>query len=532
MQRTTAQGPSAAADTRAPFPNLVGEVVGGYKVLGILGGGATGVVYLAANPALGCRAALKILRREFTASAALAQEFADEARAIVELHHPHVVEVFDFVTLADGLLCVVMEYVDGRTLEQVATDAPMAPERAVGLLQQVADGLGAAHARGLVHRDLKAGNVMVVADAAGREVAKVLDLGAAHLRRPFGGTRPDGTVVGTPHYMSPEQVRGQAVDARTDIYALGVLAFRLLSGRVPYDGDVAQVLRQQVEAPLPALGVVVPAVMAVLRRATAKRPGERFGSAAEFMRELKAAQLVPAPSPAVDGPGSRVFRESYDGTILRVRFRSVAALREALASELPNRRLFVGGQPPPSGVALAVELQLPDRRSWAATAHVLRLLDVEECASAGILQGFVLGFEPHPGGLPGALPAVPPPPVAAAAPPVRPTEAPTQARSRRHRARIPAGCRLDRGTEPGFTSDVSSRGLCVVERTRRERGSLLVLTLTLPNGRAAEIETFVAWSSVAPGKPGFFRSGLKIIKGQDNYFTFLQELATTRPSGE
>jgi serine/threonine-protein kinase len=285
-----------------------------YRVGRKLGEGGMGVVYLAVHEALHKEVALKVLLATGRIEREAIARFEREAIATANLKHPNIAEAMDFGQLPDGGLYLVMEYVQGTTLRRLlAEQGKLAPERALAILQQVGSALATAHARDVVHRDLKPENVIVTSapESGGSRATdrvKVIDFGIAKLRSAtFGGggtgLTSAGTVFGTPEYMSPEQVMGQAVDARADQYSLGVLAFELLTGKPPYKADDrGQLMMMHVGAPVPSTREQTPGlsldVDTVTRRMLAKLPDERFESVADAMEALAAALSAPGGATA------------------------------------------------------------------------------------------------------------------------------------------------------------------------------------------------------------------------------------------
>ena len=250
-------------------------------------------MYAGTHPVIGKRVAIKVLKRELSASAVAAVRFMREARAVNQVSHPNVIDVFAFGTLADGRLYLVMDLVEGRTLRERVQDGPLDADTALDVLAQIAAALDAAHARGVVHRDLKPDNVML-GDGAPPKVW-VLDFGIAKLVAAGGTLAGNGTLtgqgtwLGTPGYMAPEQWSADGAGPASDRYALGVMAFELLAGKLPFQAPtLPQMMEQHFRAPVPALparGAVAAyaAFDPVLARAMAKDPDERFGSAGELV---------------------------------------------------------------------------------------------------------------------------------------------------------------------------------------------------------------------------------------------------------
>ena len=283
----------AAADPMA------GRVFGQrYRVVRRLGEGGMGAVYLCEHEVLGRRFAVKVLRADRAADPELKERFRNEALAASRIGQENVVDVLDFGEEADGALYYVMEALEGRSLGAVIREeGPLPVGRALALLEHVARALAAAHARGVIHRDVKPENVFVVQGRDGLERAKVLDFGISHVD--LGGVRITraGSIIGTPEYMAPEQAMGGEVDHRADVYALGVLAFEMLTGALPLVGDsaVATLMAHQTRAPVaPSLlrGGIPPEVDALVLRALAKSPAERFDSMLELAAEVARIRLT------------------------------------------------------------------------------------------------------------------------------------------------------------------------------------------------------------------------------------------------
>ncbi len=276
----------ALPEVMASSPSQAGMTVGHYRLIRELGRGSMGVVYLAENPVIGSRVAVKVMRHELLAHPEMTRRFLAEARACSAVRHPNTLQVFDLVTLHDGRPCLVMELLEGQTLEQRLRLRQLEPAEAVEILGQVCDALEAAHAAGVVHRDIKAENVFLAARPGRPEQVKVLDFGIARLAQEAGMTAP-GMVLGTPDYMAPEQVLGQPVDGRSDLFAVGVLAYRLLAGRLPWSEATARdAMMARVEKPPPEPGFGEPLRSAVLR-ALQRDPALRFQTAAELGQALR-----------------------------------------------------------------------------------------------------------------------------------------------------------------------------------------------------------------------------------------------------
>jgi serine/threonine protein kinase len=263
-------------------PLTRGSVLGArYEVLRLLGRGGMGAVYEARDRMLDETVALKVLRPELAADEELVRRFRSEIRLARKVAHANVARIYEYGE-GDGLRWIAMELVDGTTLkDRVRQQGPLPPEEALDLVAQIGQGLQAIHAAGIVHRDLKAANIMV--DRQGR--VRVMDFGIAKAGE---GSSTGGYTVGTPEYMSPEQGRGRTVDHRADVYSLGVVAYELFTGDVPFRGENAVatlMMHVEQEPPLRAPGAarLPPAVVPVLERALAKEPAARFLGVQEFL---------------------------------------------------------------------------------------------------------------------------------------------------------------------------------------------------------------------------------------------------------
>jgi serine/threonine-protein kinase len=283
----------ACARLSAPPPEaLEGEMIGQYALKGPLRAGGMGEVHLAEHVLLKRPCVLKVIRPSQARDPAVRRRFEREARAMAALCHRNAVAVHDCGRCPDGTLYYVMEYLRGPTLEElVAHDGPLPPGRVVYLLRQLCDAVGEAHALGILHLDLKPGNVVVVGDAGAGEVVKLLDFGLAREVGP-GLPSSEAEGAGSPQYMCPEQAAGrEPLDIRADLYGLGGVAYFLLTGRPPFDCESALqlVLAHACDPVTPprALRLDVPAELeAVVLRCLEKEPAGRFASAAELDRAL------------------------------------------------------------------------------------------------------------------------------------------------------------------------------------------------------------------------------------------------------
>ncbi|MCA1665781.1 MAG: serine/threonine protein kinase, partial [Myxococcales bacterium] len=227
---------------------VVGELIGGrFKLVKSLGSGGMGEVFVAENIAIGMRVAVKLLKPELLANPEFRQRFQNEAQAVASIEHPNVARFFDLV-VGDPTF-IVMEYVRGETLAERIRLGALPIERALAIAQRLCWGVDAAHAAGVVHRDLKPANVLLAPDAEHGETPKVIDFGLAKLAAVAGDSQltRTGQIIGTPAYMSPEQIKGDKIDGRADVYALGCVLFEMLTGRTPFanSADDVQILYRQ-----------------------------------------------------------------------------------------------------------------------------------------------------------------------------------------------------------------------------------------------------------------------------------------------
>lgn len=273
-------------------------LAGRYEVGELIGRGGMANVYRGTDATLGRTVAIKVLSDSFAADPDFVARFRREAQAAAKMNHPNVVNVYDSGA-DDGTNYIVMEFVQGRTLaEIIAHDGRLMPERSIEIAEAVCDALAFAHREGIVHRDIKPGNIMVT--SAGE--VKLMDFGIARQEQQETVAQT-AAVLGTAQYLSPEQARGEALDLRSDIYSLGVVLYEMLVGKPPFAGDsaVALAMAHVQEAPVPPSQVAsgIPSDLdSVVMRALAKNPDNRYGSTLEFKQDLervRAGQAVAAP---------------------------------------------------------------------------------------------------------------------------------------------------------------------------------------------------------------------------------------------
>ncbi|MDX2015883.1 MAG: serine/threonine-protein kinase [Myxococcaceae bacterium] len=295
--------PNIEVDETAIRDPLIGHVVLGYRISRRLGEGGMGLVYEAVDASIGRKAAIKVLRADVAGDEQVVARFRAEAKAANAAKHRGIVDVFGFVTLPDGREAIVMEFLEGLALEDELRnkgDPGLPVPQALGILDEIAAVLVAAHSRGVIHRDLKSSNVFLCDDDDGKRYVKVLDFGIA--KTDAATAKTTVAVMGTPDYMSPEQAAGRAASPSMDLYSLGCIAFELLTGRLPFqEATITALLLAHQSKPAPAPSRFVPALPGdidrFVQRLLAKRPEQRFKSASE-VREAVAALLDERPTAA------------------------------------------------------------------------------------------------------------------------------------------------------------------------------------------------------------------------------------------
>jgi len=333
--------------------DLVGSIIADrYHVLGKLGEGGMGQVYLAEHVRLKRKSAVKVMRSSLASDADALSRFNREAANACQIQHANVAAIYDFGESADGVVYLAMEYVDGESLARLLVQrGALPPRRAADIVHQIADGLEVAHRLGIVHRDLKPDNVLIGTTHDGRDGVKIVDFGISKAPRVEGQTvTRTGQVVGTPDYMSPEQLTGEAVDHRSDIYSLGIVAFHVLTGALPFPSDRTQtsMLRRLTDRPRRLAdvrpGVPWPAKMQrVVDSALELEVGRRYASASAFSAAFSEAAaemrdaaldgtqvLVPTAQPA----GSDTSVDLSASPLPGVTSEELAAIKARLAKSV------------------------------------------------------------------------------------------------------------------------------------------------------------------------------------------------------
>ncbi len=297
------QPPAETSGIRTTPPVNAGRVLGGrYQLDAAIGSGGMGDIYRARRLHIGDTVAVKVLRPEVVDNAQSRQRFYREARAAAMLHHPNAVVIHDFGEDSDGTAYIVMELLEGHNLRYILVEeGTLSPERVLDIVRQSCAALEAAHRSGIVHRDIKPDNIMLLDTHSGGDHVKILDFGIAKLRDKALDTLSleknltnVGTVIGTPHYMSPEQCQGEPADARSDIYSLGVVAYEMLTGVTPFVAKTPTgvAIKHVTEPPAPLTmhrPELSPSVERVVLRALEKNAAARQQSALEFVREFTVA---------------------------------------------------------------------------------------------------------------------------------------------------------------------------------------------------------------------------------------------------
>lgn len=290
------RGAPAPAVT-GPVELKPGDVVDRYKIIQWLGQGGMGAVYKVEHTALGREHALKVLRKNIVDSdATAAMRFLREARAASRIRHPSIVDVYDFGHLADGRPYFVMELLSGKSLADLIDNGELDPPRVVAIAKQLAEALAVAHERGVIHADITPSNALVVDDGSGQRV-KLVDFGLAELVGEELAREDSAYIFGTPHYVSPEQIRGMPATERTDQYGLGAVLFEMLTDRPPFqDSDIRALCMKHIQAPIPEpvskYGPLPPKLIDIVMTLLQKSPSSRFPSMRALIVALDEVERV------------------------------------------------------------------------------------------------------------------------------------------------------------------------------------------------------------------------------------------------
>ncbi len=362
---------------------MIGTAIGNYVVQSKLGEGGMGAVYLAEHARLGKRVVVKVLLPEMARSKEVVARFFNEAKAATDIENEHIVDVLDFGELPDGTSYIVMEWLEGQSLADLIRNGPVPLARTIHIAQGMSKALGAAHARGIVHRDLKPDNVFLVGRNGDADFVKVLDFGIAKLTSNAGDVRTQtGAVMGTPLYMSPEQINGVNVDHRTDIYAMGIIVYQMLTGSLPFETTTLTELllahATKTPPPLRQRDPSIPAeVEATVLRALEKDPARRFESADSFAQALaepsaptpySALASTVAPQSSFAAPPAPAPSSSSKTPIVVIAAVGAAGLL-ALTGLVAYfvLRSPVGTAPPPSATGVTVATNPPTASAAPAT---------------------------------------------------------------------------------------------------------------------------------------------------------------------
>ncbi len=287
--------------SKSPTADLVGQIVADrYNIIKKLGEGGMGAVYLGEHVKMGRKSAIKVMNPSMAQDPDAISRFNREAANASRISHANVCQIYDFGETPEGIIYLAMEFIEGKSLTDVIEGAgALSAPRAASILKQAADGLQAAHDLGIVHRDIKPDNIMVIQAKDGSDIVKMVDFGIA---KAVAGDETGqkvtktGLVVGTPEYMSPEQLSGDKLDGRSDIYSLALVLYRMLTGVLPFQAESSQeiMIKRLTDEPMPLEmakpdGGFPPKLQLVMDRALARTPGDRYASAAQFGRDTQDA---------------------------------------------------------------------------------------------------------------------------------------------------------------------------------------------------------------------------------------------------
>jgi hypothetical protein len=391
---------------------LIGQTLDGrYKIERVLGEGGMGIVYKSVHTTLGKPLAIKVLRSEVSKNEEIVQRFRQEAQSASQIGNPHIIDISDFGTLADGSTYFVMEFLGGKSLTAALCEDNFSTARSLNVVRQLAGALGAAHEIGIVHRDLKPDNVQLIARGGQKDFVKVLDFGIAKVGGSTSKLTQAGQVFGTPHYMSPEQCAGTHVDQRTDIYAVGVMLYEMVCGKVPFDADnlmgiLTKHLYENPVAPCEQTppASISPELEAIVLKCLQKKPEARYQTMAELASDLDAIERGLVPQ-AVFAKQAR--SAAGPGTLTGVEARVGSGLNDAGVAVRKNRTPLFAGVGALAVVLLGVVMFVLPRAS-APAANASKTIEPLPMAAAEAPSA------PQPTAA-AAPPAPPPAPVRAVA---------------------------------------------------------------------------------------------------------------------
>jgi serine/threonine-protein kinase len=409
--------PPAVAPATDP---LVGTQVGSFKLVRLLGRGGMGSVYLAEHPVIGSKVAVKFLHESLAENPQVVARFYDEARAVNLIGHENIVAIYDLNLLPPNRYYFVMEFLDGQTLHAANHARHLTQFEAIDVLLQLCDALQCAHERGVVHRDLKPDNVFLVTRGGKPNFVKLVDFGIAKLRGASvtsTGRTAAGLIVGTPEYMAPEQCDDGAIDARTDVYALGVMAYELLAGRLPFLGKtVTQLLLAHLQQQPPPLSQLVPGLDTDLERSImkslAKAPADRHADMARFAEALRGArahlalaeagttvitqasgQPAFAPNPPAPAKAPPPAPPVPPASPVKVELAIGDTVRRLTAVEVTRGGLFLGAERdlPPLFSRVSLGLVHPSLKArLQVTGEVVRHVSAQEAGRWHMAPGFAI----------------------------------------------------------------------------------------------------------------------------------------------
>jgi serine/threonine-protein kinase len=369
--------------------DLVGSVIADrYHIVKKLGEGGMGAVYLGEHVKMGRKSAIKVMTQSMTHDPDAIARFNREAANAARITHPNVCAIYDFGETHDGLIYLAMEFIEGGSLTSIIEkEGALSPRRAAKILQQTGDALQAAHDLGIVHRDLKPDNIMISRGRDGSDVVKVVDFGIAKAMSGDEGQKvtKTGLVVGTPEYMSPEQLSGDKLDGRSDIYSLALVFFRMLTGSLPFQADSAQetMIKRLTDEPM-KLNEAMPdaefpnRLQMIMDRALARMPSERYASAAEFARDVfKILDRGSGPAPAIDEGATQMIDAQGAKTQI--------AMTRVTGSKAGGARTAVSTPPTPMPQTAVVRKE-EKKKPVALIAAVVGILVVGGGAAAVMLN--------------------------------------------------------------------------------------------------------------------------------------------------